>query len=158
MQHEIRQFLQQKTDGVGHSGRSFLEHLEGTHDLLAGAGAAPYVCLAGLFHSVYGTNVFRHEAVPMTDRDQVIALIGAEAEHLAHVFCSCQRPRALVEAAERGPPYQVVNWRDGKPIALSPRDLADLLDIEAANLEEQNGLAYLPRVQAARQRIEMVEA
>ena len=40
---------------VAHSGRTLLDHLFGVHNLLAEWGAAPKLCLAGLFHSIYGT-------------------------------------------------------------------------------------------------------
>ena len=45
--------------GMEHFGRPFREHLIGTHDLLDQWQNSENVCLAGLFHSVYGTKTFR---------------------------------------------------------------------------------------------------
>jgi hypothetical protein len=146
---KIESFLRAQTESVRHSGRTLFEHLKGTHDLLQRHGAAEHVCLAGLFHSIYGTNIFRHEAVPVSERRHIAELIGPKAEVLAYIFCSCNRPRALLEAVKRGPPYHVVNWRDGEIILLSQAGMIDLLEIEAANLEDQGGGQLLPDVRKA---------
>jgi len=134
---KIETFVRDRAGDTGHSGRTFHEHLTGVYDILREQHAPEHVCLAGLFHSIYGTNAFRHAAVPMAERAAVTELIGKRAERLAHIFCSCQRPRALVEAVTAGPPYKVVNWRDGTSIPLSLEDMCDLLEIEVANLMEQ---------------------
>jgi hypothetical protein len=57
--------------------------------------------LVGLYHSVYGTAHFRHQSWPLSDRATIVNIIGEQAEHLAHLFCTIYRPRVLVEAAER---------------------------------------------------------
>jgi hypothetical protein len=149
LDEKIETFLRAQTDGVRHSGRTLFEHLKGTHDLLQRRGAAEHVCLAGLFHSIYGTNIFRHQAIPISERDRVKDLIGERAELLAYIFCSCNRPRALLEAVKRGPPYHVVNWRDGEIILLTKASMIDLLNIEVANLEDQGGGQLLPDVRKA---------
>jgi hypothetical protein len=149
LDEKIESFLRAQTADVRHSGRTLFEHLKGTHDLLQRRDAADYVCLAGLFHSIYGTNIFRHQAVPVSERHHVTELIGPKAELLAYIFCSCNRPRALLEAVKRGPPYHVVNWRDGEIILLSEAGMIDLLEIEAANLEDQGGGQLLPDVRKA---------
>ena len=60
----IESFVRDKADGVGHSGRTFYQHLRGTYDLLD--GAPDYVRLAGLCHSIYGTNAFKRAVIPMS--------------------------------------------------------------------------------------------
>src|SRR5438045_6784881 len=69
---------------VRHSGESLLSHLVGTYALLKGWGASEPECLAGLFHSVYGTVSFQADLD--IDRARVREVIGPEAEHLASVF------------------------------------------------------------------------
>ena len=81
-----------------HSGRTLLLHLQGTHDLLKTWGNPPCVCLAGLFHSIYGTNAFRRRSLGADQRPSLRAAIGVEAEALAWIFCSIQRPRAILLA------------------------------------------------------------
>ena len=133
----IEEFVRNLTGDTKHSGRAFFEHLKGTYDLLEQSGAPPHVCLAGLCHSIYGTNIFQQASVPMEERDCVAELIGDEAEWLAYIFCSCNRPLTLINAVDRGPPYVVLNRHNGDWMILTPAQLRELLQIEKANLEEQ---------------------
>ncbi len=71
---------------VSHSNRTLLDHLIGTHNLLQSWGAAESVCLAGLFHSVYGTEGFRATLASIPDRKIIANIIGREAEALAWLF------------------------------------------------------------------------
>jgi hypothetical protein len=113
--------------------------------LLRGWGAREPVCLAGLFHSIYGTVHFRHQSWPLSDRATIVNVIGDEAENLAYLFCTIDRPRVLVEKAAAGSRAAV---------------LLDLLEIEAANLLDQGGGPWLDRIapyvsEAARKAIEL---
>jgi hypothetical protein len=149
MDEGIEVFLRTLTEGVKHSGRTLFDHLVGTYALLRKQNAPEYVCLAGLFHSIYGTNIFRHPSVPINRRDLVVEMIGEPAERLAYIFCSCGRPKALVDAVGHGPPYQVKDYRSGETTPLSGEDMYDLLLIEVANLEDQGGGTTLPLVRKA---------
>ena len=46
------------THAIGHSERTLLDHLSGTCRLLESWSCPHTVCVAGLFHSVYGTSSF----------------------------------------------------------------------------------------------------
>ena len=115
-------FLQEclGADDVGHSGRTLFAHLKGTYELLRSWGVAEEVCVAGLFHSVYGTRVFRHRCLEPTARNRglVAYMIGERAERLVYLFCVADRPH-FAEAGAVG------------------RELDDLCLIEKANLQEQ---------------------
>lgn len=139
-------FLRSRVQNIRHTGRPFLDHLRGVHDLLEQRGEPSHVCLAGLYHSVYGTNAFPRQAVPIEEHDSVAAVIGPEAERLAYIFCSCGRPRALIEAATCGPPYWVLDRRDRELIWLSIEEIRNLLVIELANLAEQGSIRMIGRV------------
>src|SRR5438093_4689025 len=92
-------FLQQRgATHTAHSGHTLWAHLKGVHDILARWGAQPHLKLAGLFHSVYGTQSFQKKTVPRTERDSVIRLIGEPAETLAWLFTHLPRP-VLFEAS-----------------------------------------------------------
>jgi hypothetical protein len=67
----------------------FLSHLVGTRRVLATWDERPALCDAGLFHSVYGTEYFVPEHRP--DRADVVAVIGAEAERIAWLWCTIRR-------------------------------------------------------------------
>jgi hypothetical protein len=117
-----------------HSGRSLVHHLIGTYELLRSWGAPEHVQLAGLFHSIYGTAVFKHASLPFDERSAVRAEIGPQAERLAYLFCVADRPRELVREGNfltdrntRG--HWILDWET----------MAELREIEAANLIEQGG-------------------
>lgn len=124
-----------------HSGRNLLTHLAGTCRLLAQWGNAEDVCLAGLYHSVYGTNAFQHETIPLAERAAVQAMAGIEAESLAYVFCSIARPRALLRAAyaigDEATARLPHRRHPEQELPVSRAQLGALLELEAANLIEQ---------------------
>jgi hypothetical protein len=132
IRNEHRIFLIERAhaDAVKHSGRSLYDHLCGTHALLEQWSNREPVCTAGLFHSLYGTNRFRHKSWPLTDRATIRELIGERAEELAYFFCTRDRP------------WEFFNMPD-TPI------LRALREIEAANLLEQGSRSKWLRVLAA---------
>lgn len=121
-------------DRTAHSGRTLMEHLTSTARLLEDWGCDEAVCIAGMFHSIYGTNAFGYSSLHHGDREQLRDLIGHRAEALAFLFCTGDRPAALIEALQTG------RWRNrltGQSISLPPNVLSDLIEIECANLLEQ---------------------
>jgi hypothetical protein len=119
MQDFLRDFLiSLDANKTRHSGRTLFDHLKGVHDLLRDWDNEQHVCLAGLFHSIYGTNTFKHQS--MSDRGELIRMIGVPAELLVHYFATKDRPffNSIIE---------------NKGVR------RNLLEIEAANLLEQGG-------------------
>lgn len=118
-----------------HSGRTLLEHLSGTRDLLAAWGNGPEVCAAGLFHSIYGTAYYKIQSASLDRRGDVAAVIGAQAEQLAFLFCVTDRTGFLEQASSVEP---VLNDRVHEAsIRVSPETIDALLEIEMANCVEQ---------------------
>ena len=122
-------------DETGHSGRAMLDHLIGTADHLQSWGAPPEIVLAGLFHSVYGTQSFLIQSVPFERRAEVAALIGAPAEELAWLFCVLKR-RALW-APPTGETRALSPHATGEPLTIPEGQVTQLLEIEVANLLDQ---------------------
>jgi len=108
----------------------FLSHLLGTRRLLVAWGARPALCDAGLFHSAYGTEFFEPDA-PAT-RQEVRALIGAEAEAIAHAWCTIRRDTIALE-----PPHEVDDREAGGRRALGGELAADIATLWAADTVEQ---------------------
>ena len=106
----------------------FLSHLAGTRRMLASWGCRLALCDAGLFHSVYGTEYFEPDRLPA--REDVIALIGADAERLAWLWCTIRR-RTL------DPIARSVELRDGSTEQLTPGEIADLATLWSADAVEQ---------------------
>jgi aspartate beta-hydroxylase len=67
-------------------GRSLLDHLLGTSDIVRRWRQPPHLQRAALLHSVYGTYACRRQLVAPSRRADVIELAGARAERLAYLF------------------------------------------------------------------------
>jgi hypothetical protein len=119
-----------------HSGRDLLRHLTNTYRILRRWGCPEYLCVAGLFHSVYGTEAFRHAMFTKRQRQLIRDKIGSNAEHAAYLYCIAER-RSLYENLERKAPYSLRTFRDGTTIPLSRKCLADLMALDLANSLEQ---------------------
>lgn len=65
-----------------HTGRTSLDHLEGTARILEEAGAPEAVILGGLLHNIYGTWQFQRSLVPIGCREVVASLVGNDVERI----------------------------------------------------------------------------
>ena len=151
VEERFRVFLTEylHTQDVRHRGRDFYTHLKGTYDLLRAWANPEPICLGGLFHSIYGTWHFRHKAFPIENRQAIRSLIGDEAEFLAYVFCVTKRPRAFI-AHIGATNIVLLDHHTNKPLSLTSSELNNLLEIEAANLIEQEGNICAPLQQLYR--------
>ena len=94
------------------------------------------VCRAGLFHSIYGTELFRRFCLPLDRRADVRELIGERAERLA--FINCFMDRSSFEALlETDGPYRFLNRETGETIEVSKTDYDDLVTIRLCDWLEQ---------------------
>jgi Domain of unknown function (DUF6817) len=135
---------------TAHPSGTLLAHLRGTHDCLVRWGCPPYLCAAGLYHSVYGTELFRTATVPLAERARVCERIGEHAEELVYLYGTMVRG-SLYETVGRGMPHHVVDRTTGAEVALrNVQQLADLLTLDVANRLEQ-----LPRSPMSLWRMEL---
>lgn len=140
MEKVHRDFLLKRLEGVRHSGREFLEHLKGTHDILRDWGNPEHVCLAGLFHSVYGTQHFHHQSVDFKDRPVIRALIGQPAERLVYLFCVLDRPKVFLDS-DTIITRNFYDHHSHQMVEIDRQTRNELIEIEAANLLEQGSLS-----------------
>jgi len=112
------------------NGRSLGQHLASTYLILQSLGCNRTLCLAGGLHSVYGTNKFRDQLLPIDRSSEIVELFGPEVERLVHLFCTFNRPRGLETGVGE-------NWRTEQPMSLKADDLRQLRILEAVNLREQ---------------------
>ncbi len=66
-------------------------HLLGTHELLRAWGNSDDICMAGLYHAVYGTDGLPSGLVELSDRPRIATIIGHEAEELVYLYAACER-------------------------------------------------------------------
>jgi hypothetical protein len=120
---------------TSHSRRTLLEHLRGTHDLLEEWGNPPDVCVAGLFHSVYGTYIFDKQSADLSMREEIRDVIGSHAERLVYTFCVSDRRRFYEHLGESR--FLLADVARGRDMELDGADLAALIEIEVANVVDQ---------------------
>lgn len=122
-------------DVTSHSRGTLLDHLRGTHDLLEQWGNPPDVCVAGLFHSIYGTYVFDKQCADMSMREEVREVIGRDAEWLVYVFCVTDR-RCFYDHLDETQ-FRLRDMADDRDLELDRDTLAALIEIEVANIVDQ---------------------
>jgi hypothetical protein len=127
----------------GHTGSSLQSHLRGTHDLLESWGNPSHVCLAGLFHSVYGTQSYKLQSVALARRELIRGAIGEDAELLVYLFCVAERDTFFSEANKPKP--QLFDRVHQQTVKVSAANLRALIEIEVANYVE-----FLPRTAMTR--------
>lgn len=74
------------TNNIGHGNSSYIDHCMNVYAILRELDAPNDVCLAGLYHSIYGNESFNPNII--IDRKTVKNLIGEYAEALVYTFCS----------------------------------------------------------------------
>ncbi len=105
--------IESGTKDTKHTGRSLYDHLVGTWKLLKEWECSDYVCTAGLFHSIYGTPVYKE--ITIDNRRVIQDLISKPSENLVYFFSIVEQPRNI-------------NF-----IRMSEPDRSDLLTISYAN-------------------------
>lgn len=79
-------------EALPHTGAtSFDDHLKGVQAVLRKWGSSEYICDAGLFHSIYGTEGFQGYKLSVTRRPAIRNLIGFKSERLVWIFCMVDR-------------------------------------------------------------------
>jgi len=120
-------YVQNLTQKFNHSSKTFFEHLYNTAIILEKNKFERDVYIAGLFHSIYGTEYYTYEGLKPS-RDDIKKQIGEYSEFLVNEFCNLKgRFLSLMQNTK--------NYND--------KVLSDLLKIEWANLCEQNRNAML---------------
>jgi hypothetical protein len=118
-----------------------MQHLLRVYDLLRQKGCADYVCAAGAVHSIFGTNAFATATLSIDRQDCVTAVVGEAATQLALLFSQIARPQTLTESS------LALTTNSGETITVDQSTLDALIQIEAANLEDQSTLAKYPVIQ-----------
>ena len=126
-------------DKVSHTNKSYLAHLIGLYRDLEARGCTDDVCRAGMFHSIYGTELFQGFKLPVERRAEVRALIGERAEWLAYLNCAMDRASFDAAVARGTAPYRFRDRLTGEEVELSERDFDALCRIHLYDWLEQVG-------------------
>jgi Rps23 Pro-64 3,4-dihydroxylase Tpa1-like proline 4-hydroxylase len=77
-------FFVEVAKDIPHGNSTLINHSLGVFNILKELGAPEEICLAGLYHSIYGNEYFN--ANVQVTRDQIRELIGLHAETLVYAF------------------------------------------------------------------------
>lgn len=124
-------------DQVAHTHGNFLSHLRGVSEYLEKMKRPYHVLVAGLFHSIYGTESFQGFALPLDKRDEVRRMIGEEAETLVYAYCNMSYESFDKSVFENEPHLMDRNTK--KPILVTREQfielewmmMADALEVDA---------------------------
>jgi hypothetical protein len=122
---------------VPHTQKSYLAHLIAVFRDLEEMGYSQDVCRAGMFHSIYGTEKFRGFTLPLERREEVRALIGDRAEHLAYVNCAMDRATFDRAVEQPSGPYDITDRITGENVSLGQEDFDDLCRVHLIDWLEQ---------------------
>ena len=130
-------FKQLGAADIGHSNNTYLAHAVGVYRDLKSWGCTEEVCDAGMFHSVYGTELFQKFTLPLERRSEVRALIGEQAERLAYINCALIRA-SLDHSVEQNKNSHLIKDRfKEQEVELSLNDFNDLCTIHLCDWLEQ---------------------
>lgn len=107
-------------------------HLQGTERLLREWGNREAVCIAGLYHAVYGTDGIQGCLTGLDAREAVARVIGVEAESLVYLYGACDRERfhpRIGTAAQNA----FVDRFTGREYSIGDAELRDFCEISVAN-------------------------
>jgi len=127
-----------KADIIPHGKRKLINHLLATYDLLRYCQLDQTTCIAGAFHSIFGTNSFNPGSLPQVNFAELTERIGPESSQLVRLFSKLDRPSTLNNALKNNSLTLTTTQNDF--ITVTQEQLHSLVAIEAANLYEQSSL------------------
>jgi hypothetical protein len=124
-------------EDVAHTSKSFLAHLIGVYRYMEARGCSEELCKAGMFHSIYGTELFQGFKLPLDKRPEIRDLIGERAEWLAYLNCAMDRGSFDRVVEQQKEPYQFRDRLNGAEVQLPRTDFDDLCRIHLYDWLEQ---------------------
>ena len=115
------EFFSEFSKNTLHGNDTYYDHCMGIYKILKELNCSTDVCLAGLYHSVYGTEYF--DIPKKLHTEIVVDLIGEEANRLVHIFCGLKNRFDVILTNS-------FNFDDATHF--------NLMCIEYANLKEQS--------------------
>ncbi|MBM82674.1 MAG: hypothetical protein CMJ78_19090 [Planctomycetaceae bacterium] len=135
---ELTQFFQDEgADNVDHSTKGYLAHAIGVYNDLKKWGCDEELARVGLFHSIYGTEIFQNFTLDTSRRDDIRELIGDHAEMVCWMNCAIDRRHFDQEIHKESGPYQIRDRFTGNLVDVSDQEFHDLCLIHLCDWLEQ---------------------
>ena len=124
---------------VTHTEKGYLSHAISVYNDLRKWGWNEELARTGIFHSIYGTELFQRFTLPLERRAEVRGLIGERAEWLCWLNCAMDRPHFDREILKTDGPYQILDRFSGNPVGVSHEDFDALCFLHLCDWLEQVG-------------------
>jgi hypothetical protein len=122
---------------IPHTHKSYLGHLIAVYRYLESQGCSEDVCCAGMFHSIYGTELFQGFKLPLERRGEVRALIGEKAERIAYLNCAMDRASLDRTVEQDTEPYRIRDRITGDTVTVTRDDFDGLCRVHLYDFLEQ---------------------
>jgi len=130
-------FREVGADSVAHTDKGYLAHAIGVYNDLRTWGCDEELARVGLFHSIYGTELFQGFTLPLDRRNEVRDLIGERAERLSYLNCAMDRAHFDAQISNSSGPYTIRDRFDHVEIPVSDADFEDLCRVHLCDWLEQ---------------------
>ena len=135
---ELTQYFQQiGADGIRHSSKGYLAHAIGVYNDLKEWGWKEDLARIGLFHSIYGTQLFQGFTLPLEKREEIRGLIGDQAEFVCYLNCALDRPHFDQQFLKPTGPYQILDRFTDQVIDVADEDFNLLCTLHLCDWLEQ---------------------
>mgnify|MGYP003135779776 FL=1 len=112
----INYLLSLGAQNIPHGDKNFFNHCVNVYNILNNSKFEEYVCLAGMFHSIYGNDIFTESKKLNVSRDDIKNIIGEKAESLVFKFNDLPRDKLLQEQDQDIQNILIANQLDNKPL------------------------------------------
>jgi hypothetical protein len=124
---------------VKHSDKGYLAHAIGVYNDLKEWGWDEEMARIGIFHSIYGTELFQGFTLPLERRGEVRDLLGERAERICWLNCAIERPQFDKEIRKTEGPYQILDRFSDELVDVSDEDFNALCEMHLIDWLEQVG-------------------
>lgn len=130
-------FIETGADTVSHSKHGYLAHAIGLYNDLKKWALGEDFARAGLFHSIYGTQIFQGFTLPVDRRDEVREMIGEYWERLCYLNCFMLRKTLYDQWKNDKDTYVVSHRETGETWDLDRKTYDDLCTLHLCDWLEQ---------------------
>ena len=125
-------------ENIAHTGeKKYLAHAVGVYSDLKKWGCDEDLARVGVFHSIYGTELFQGFKLPLARRGEVRAVIGERAERLSYYNCAIDRTHFDGQVKKRSGPYTILDRFQNVETPITEQDFNDLCTVHLVDWLEQ---------------------
>lgn len=124
---------------VVHSDKGYLAHAIGVYNDLKKWGWDEELARAGVFHSIYGTQLFQGFTLPLEKRGEIVELLGERVEQLCWLNCAIDRQHFDNEIMQSEGPYQILDRFSDELVDVPDEDFDALCFMHLCDWLEQVG-------------------